>query len=117
MGINVDRLNLANNFCHFIVPPKIGSGLADFFEMSDELIRLANAPHAPPGVKLAVARLAECEKKLFCWMLEVEPALGATECRGSFQPSDFLCELVEAARSFDWPKFGELAARQGKSAA
>jgi hypothetical protein len=78
--------------------------VVDFFEKSEELIRLINADHVPPGIKSAVSRFSECQTKLFCWMVKVEPAFGATEHHSSFEASNFLCELVEAARAFDWPR-------------
>jgi hypothetical protein len=74
-------------------------------EKASELLRLLEADHVPPGVKLAVPRLSQVHKKLFVMVCENELAFGTSnQLAPGLYPSDFLCELVAAVRALDWPK-------------
>jgi len=70
-----------------------------------ELRGLLAADHVPEGVKLAALRLGECQKKLFCFVGTPNPALGAVDLSPGLHPSDLLCELIQALRALDWPRF------------
>jgi hypothetical protein len=44
--------------------------------MASELLRLLEADHVPPGIKLAVPRLSQVHKKLFVMVCENDLAAG-----------------------------------------
>jgi hypothetical protein len=73
-------------------------------EKATELLELLEADHVPPRIKLAVPRLSQFHDKLFVMVCEPSEALRADYLRPGIYPSNFLCELVEAVRAFEWPK-------------
>ncbi len=76
----------------------------DFHEKLVELRGIMDSDHVPPWIKDTLLGLSERQKELFFWVPEFCSALPASKLLSGLHASDFLCELVEACRAFDWPK-------------
>jgi hypothetical protein len=75
----------------------------NFLKSLDELRRLLNAAHVPPGIKDACLCLSEKQTKLFCFVGYPSGAFGTPNLLPGLHASNFLNELIEAMRALQLP--------------
>jgi len=73
-----------------------------FNDATEELLRYCETYEPPEIVRTRAVNVFENPTKLFCWVGEAQPALGALRIEPGLYASDLFVKLLAATRALDW---------------